>query len=127
AVVCLTGFVKRIPFHLSVGEKRRVALAGVLAMRPQVLLLYEPSQYLDPLGRLELIRLIKSLAATKIIAAHDLELVRETCERVLVLDSGRLVGDGPARTLLADARLMEEHGLEVPHSLTHHAEKHHAE
>jgi cobalt/nickel transport system ATP-binding protein len=62
---------------------------------------------------------------TKLIAAHDLELVRETCRRVLLLDGGRLVSDGPTRAVLTDARLMEEHGLEVPHSLTHHVDKHH--
>jgi cobalt/nickel transport system ATP-binding protein len=125
ARVGLTGSEQRVPFHLSGGEKRRVALAGVLAMRPEILLLDEPSMYLDPRGRRELIRLINSLTVTKVIAAHDLELVRETCRRVLVLDGGRLIRDGPARTILADAQLMEAHGLEVPHSLTHHVEQHH--
>src|SRR5207249_10077773 len=96
--VGLAGAEARVPFHLSGGEKRRVALAGVLAMRPQVLLLDEPSQHLDPRGRRELIRLINSLAVTKVIAAHDLELIRETCRRVLVLVGGRLDSDGPVRT-----------------------------
>jgi cobalt/nickel transport system ATP-binding protein len=125
--VGLAGFEQRVPFHLSGGEKRRAALAGVLAMRPEILLLDEPSMYLDPRGRRELIGLINSLAVTKVIAAHDLELIRATTRRVLVLDGGRLVADGPVRTILADARLMEKHGLEVPHSLTHHgeAEGHH--
>jgi cobalt/nickel transport system ATP-binding protein len=127
ARVGLVGFEQRVPFHLSGGEKRRVALAGVLAMRPEILLLDEPSMYLDPRGRRELIGLINSLTVTKIIAAHDLELVRETCRRVLVLDGGRLIGDGPTRALLADARLMEAHGLEVPHSLSYHVEKHHGD
>src|SRR5438128_3081900 len=81
ARVGLTGFEQRVPFHLSGGEKRRVALAGVLAMRPQILLLDEPSQHLDPRGRRELIRLIDCLPVTKVIAAHDLELVRETFRR----------------------------------------------
>src|SRR5262249_9332075 len=80
----------RVPFHLSGGEKRRVALAGVLAMRPEILLLDEPSMYLDPRGRRELIRLLKALPGTKMIAAHDLELVLQTCGRVLLLDRGRL-------------------------------------
>jgi cobalt/nickel transport system ATP-binding protein len=118
--VGLAGFEQRVPFHLSGGEKRRAALAGVLAMRPELLLLDEPSIYLDPRGRRELIRLINRLPGVKVIAAHDLELVRETCRRVLVLDRGRLVADGPTRTVLADAALMEAHGLEVPHSLSHH-------
>ena len=125
--VGLSGFEQRVPFHLSSGEKRRVALAGVLAMRPEILLLDEPSIYLDPRGRRELIRQIKGLRVLKVIAAHDLELIRETCARVLVLDHGRLVADGPTRAILADAALMEAHGLEVPHSLSHHRgdEQHH--
>ncbi|HLJ96212.1 MAG TPA: ABC transporter ATP-binding protein [Gemmataceae bacterium] len=127
ARVGLTGFEQRVPFHLSGGEQRRVALAGVLALRPEILLLDEPSLCLDPRGRRELIQLVNSLAVTKVIAAHDLELIRETCQRVLVLDGGRIVGDGLTRTILADARLMEKHGLEVPHSLTHHLDKHHGE
>jgi len=127
ATVGLQGFEPRVPFHLSGGEKRRVALAGVLAMQPEILLLDEPSIHLDPRGRRELIRLISKLTVTKVIAAHDLELIRETCGRVIVLDGGRVVADGPSRTILADARLMEAHGLEVPHSLSHHAEtqRHH--
>jgi cobalt/nickel transport system ATP-binding protein len=115
--VGLTGLEQRVPFHLSGGEKRRAALAGVLAMRPAILLLDEPSMYLDPRGRREFIRLINGLAGTRIIASHDLELILETCERTLVLDHGRLMADGSARQLLADAALMEAHGLEVPHSL----------
>jgi cobalt/nickel transport system ATP-binding protein len=123
ATVGLQGLEQRVPFHLSGGEKRRVALAGVLAMRPEILLLDEPSVHLDPRGRRQLIHLIQKLTVTKVIAAHDLELVRETCTRVLVLDGGRLAADGPARAILADAKLMEAHGLEVPHSLTHHADR----
>jgi cobalt/nickel transport system ATP-binding protein len=122
--VGLTGLERRMPFHLSGGEKRRAALAGVLAMRPEILLLDEPSLHLDPRGRRELIRLINRLPGTKIIAAHDLELILETCQRTLILDQGRLVADGPARQLFADANLMEVHGLEVPHSLTYHAMPH---
>lgn len=115
--VNLSGFEGRVPHHLSGGEKKRVALAGVLAMRPAVLLLDEPSQHLDPRGRRGLIRLIQGLEGTKLIATHDLEMVLETCSRVLLLDAGRLIADGAPRTLLADAELMERHGLEVPYSL----------
>lgn len=115
--VGLSGFDERVPFQLSGGEKRRVALAGVLAMRPEVLLLDEPSMYLDPRGRRELIVLINQLAVTKIIAAHDLDLILDTCRRTLVLDQGRLIADGPTEMLLADDDLMEAHGLEVPYRL----------
>jgi cobalt/nickel transport system ATP-binding protein len=115
--VGMTGQEQRVPFHLSGGEKRRVALAGVLAMRPSILLLDEPSMYLDPRGRRELIALIGTLGGTQVIASHDLEMILRTCERTVLLDHGKLIADGPTRTLLADAALMEEHGLEVPASL----------
>ena len=117
ATVGLAGFEGRVPFHLSGGEKRRVALAGVLAMRPEVLLLDEPSMYLDPRGRRELIGLINGLPGTKVVASHDLEFILQTCGRVLLLDQGRLVADGPAPRILADGPLVEAHGLEVPYSL----------
>jgi energy-coupling factor transporter ATP-binding protein EcfA2 len=122
--VGLTGFEQRVPFHLSSGEKRRVALAGVLALSPEILLLDEPSAHLDPRGRRELIKLINSLEGTKLIASHDLELILRTCTRALVLDTGRLIADGPARTILSDKVLMESHGLEVPHSLMYHHHPH---
>jgi cobalt/nickel transport system ATP-binding protein len=125
--VGLLGMEDRVPYHLSGGEKRRVAIAGVLAMRPEILLLDEPSMYLDPRGRRELIGLLDRLPGTRIIASHDLEMIRAACRRVLVLDRGRLVADGPVGSVLANAELMNAHGLEVPHSLTHHApgEQHH--
>ncbi len=115
--VGLAGFDERVPFHLSGGEKRRVALAGVLAMRPEILLLDEPSMHLDPRGRREFIRFLNGLAVTKVIASHDLELILETCQRAVIIDGGRIIADGLARSLFADASLMEAHGLEVPHSL----------
>jgi cobalt/nickel transport system ATP-binding protein len=117
--VGMTGQEQRVPFHLSGGEKRRVALGGVLAMRPSILLLDEPSMYLDPRGRRELIALIGTLGGTRVIASHDLELILRTCERTLLLDHGQLIADGPTRTVLANAVLMDEHGLEVPASLKH--------
>ena len=123
--VGLTGFEQRVPFHLSGGEKRRVALAGVLAMRPEILLLDEPSMYLDPRGRRELVELINGLPVTKLIAAHDLEFILRTCQRAILLDGGKVIADGAVRKIFADRELMEKHGLEVPHSLTPHAEKHH--
>jgi cobalt/nickel transport system ATP-binding protein len=108
---------QRSPQLLSGGEKRRVALAGVLAMRPDIFLLDEPSMYLDPRGRSDLLGLVSSLPGTRILASHDLEMILQTCERTLLLDQGRLIADGRTRELLANAALMEAHGLEVPYSL----------
>jgi cobalt/nickel transport system ATP-binding protein len=115
--VGLSGFESRVPFHLSGGEKRRAAIAGILAMKPDILLLDEPSMFLDPRGRRELIQLLNTLAITKIIASHDLELILDTCRRVLVLDQGRIVAGGLAEGVLGDRVLMEAHGLEVPYRL----------
>ncbi|HKA08125.1 MAG TPA: ABC transporter ATP-binding protein [Gemmataceae bacterium] len=110
--VGMTGQDDRVPFHLSGGEKRRAAIAGVLAMHPEVLLLDEPSMFLDPRGRRELIRLINDLPGTKLIASHDLALVRDTCSRVILMDAGRVVTEGKTE-ILKDSALMEEHGLEA--------------
>ena len=107
----------RVPFQLSGGDKRRAALAGVLAMRPEVLLLDEPSAFLDPRGRRDLIELIRRLPGTKLIATHDLDLVLDVCPRVLVLDAGKLFADGPACELLTHPEIIENHGLEIPHRL----------
>jgi len=115
--VGLSGFEQRVPFHLSGGEKRRVALAGVLAMQPGILLLDEPTMFLDARGRRELIGFLHDLPVTRIVASHDLEMILEICERVVVLDQGRIVAAGPARELFADKALLEAHGLEVPPSL----------
>ena len=104
----------RVPHKLSGGEKRRIALAGVLAMRPELLLLDEPSMYLDPRGRRELIELLRTLPGAMMIATHDLELVLDICPRVLLLSHGQLIADRPAREMLSDEPLMLSHGLEVP-------------
>ena len=119
AQVRLTGFENRSPHHLSRGEKRRVCLAGVLACQPRVLALDEPSSDLDPRGKRELKTLLQLIRATKIIATHDLELVVELCPRVIVLDHGKIVADGPTIELLNDEPLMLAHGLERPHILRH--------
>jgi cobalt/nickel transport system ATP-binding protein len=115
--VGLPGYGSRSPHHLSHGEKRRVCIAGLLACAPRVLLLDEPTSDLDPRGRRELKALLKGLPVTKVIASHDLEMIAELCSRVLILDHGRLVREGPARDLLNDEALMLEHGLERPHFL----------
>ena len=107
----------RLPNELSGGEKRRVALAGVLACEPEVLLLDEPTSDLDPRGRREWLPLLAGLPYAQIIASHDLEFVLKLCPRVLVMSAGRIVADGPARHVMRDEKLMLEHGLEVPESL----------
>jgi len=113
---------QRPPHRLSNGQKRRVALAGILAMNPDVLLLDEPASDLDPRGRTELIELLVGLNHTQLIAGHDLELIRLTCRRVVIFDAGRIVADGETDTLLSDEKLMHRHGLYVPHSLKSHHE-----
>ncbi|GIW84554.1 MAG: putative ABC transporter ATP-binding protein [Gemmataceae bacterium] len=103
------------PFQLSGGDKRRAALAGVLAMQPKVWLLDEPTAFLDPRGRRELLALLRTLPGAKLIATHDLDFVLELCSRVLLLDGGRLIADGSIEDIFGDAELLERHGLEVPY------------
>jgi cobalt transport protein ATP-binding subunit len=119
ARVRLSGFEDRSPHHLSLGEKRRVCLAGVLACDPAILVLDEPTSGLDPRGRRELVTLLRTLPATRIVASHDLDLVVALCSRVFVLDQGAIVASGPTAEVLSDEDLMLAHGLEKPHSLLH--------
>jgi len=119
AQVALSGFERRMPHHLSGGEKRRVCLAGVLACRPSILVLDEPTGNLDPRGRRELKQLLRGIPLTQLVATHDLELVVELCDRVVVLDQGQVVIEGPAAEVLNDEALMIAHGLERPHILRH--------
>jgi cobalt/nickel transport system ATP-binding protein len=119
AAVNLAGFEKRMPWHLSLGEKRRVCLAGVWACRPPILVFDEPTANFDPRGRREFIQLCRSLPATKIIASHDLEMILALCDRVLLLDAGQIVAQGLTKVVLADEPLMLAHGLEKPHGLLH--------
>ncbi|MGQ9682196.1 MAG: energy-coupling factor ABC transporter ATP-binding protein [Anaerolineae bacterium] len=114
AAVGAQGFEKRSPHHLSLGERKRIAIATVLAMEPEILVLDEPSSGLDPRSRRALINLLRTLPQTQLIASHDLFLVRDLCSRTLILDGGRLVADGPTEDILADAELLTAHGLELP-------------
>lgn len=111
--VKLAGMEDRVPHRLSGGEKRRVALAGILAMEPRFLLLDEPTQDLDPRGRRSLMAILKELPQGKLIASHDLDFILDTCSRTIVFDRSVIV-DGATKEVLADAVLMEQHGLEVP-------------
>jgi cobalt/nickel transport system ATP-binding protein len=107
----------RSSHHLSLGERRRVSLATVLAMEPAILGMDEPTSNLDPRNRRHLIEVVSGLNATLIIATHDLELVLDVCSRTVVMDRGKIWADGDTRSILSDARLMDRHGLEVPLSL----------
>lgn len=117
--VGVTHLRERPPYRLSAGEKRAVAIATVLAMSPDILVMDEPSSNLDPRARRRLIRQLLSFEHTKIIATHDLELVVEVCRHVLVMDAGRLVAQGPTVEILSNEQLMLAHGLERPHILRH--------
>lgn len=114
AAVGLPGFEQRQPFHLSIGQRKRAALATVLSMSPSLLVLDEPSAGLDPRGRRELINLLRGLEQTMLVSTHDMKLVAEVFPRTLIVDEGILVADGSTADILADAQLLERHGLEQP-------------
>ncbi|HOX04908.1 MAG TPA: ABC transporter ATP-binding protein [Planctomycetota bacterium] len=101
----------RPPYRLSGGEKRAAAIAGVLAMSPDVLVMDEPSSGLDPRSRRRLIGLLAGFRHTKIVAAHDLDMIRELCPRTIVLHEGRVAADGPTAGMLGDRELLERCGL----------------
>lgn len=100
--------------NLSGGEKKRIAIAGVLAMNPQVLVLDEPSAQLDPHSRRQLIELLQSLKLTQLIATHDLDLALELCDRTIVLSQGQVVFDGKTEYIMNDSAFLVEHALEPP-------------
>jgi cobalt/nickel transport system ATP-binding protein len=104
----------RPPHRLSMGERRRVAIAGVLAMGPQLLVLDEPSANLDPRARRELLELLAELDRTLLVVTHDLPFAAELCERAVILSGGRIAADGPCEDVLADAELLARHDLELP-------------
>lgn len=105
---------RRFATNLSGGEKKRVAIAGVLAMQPQVLVFDEPSAQLDPRSRRQLIQLLHQLPQTQLIATHDLDLALELCSRTIVLSQGQIVYDGPTEQVLSDPDLLTQHALEPP-------------
>ncbi len=114
AAVDMAGHRDRSPLHLSGGQRRRVALATVLACQPEVLVLDEPSTHLDPLARRELAQVLLRLEPTMLMVTHDLPYALQLCPRSVVLDDGAIVADGPTRDLLADADLLARHRLELP-------------
>lgn len=107
----------RPPYRLSQGEKRAAAIAGVLAMEPEVLVMDEPTSNLDPLSRRRLISLLKTFRHTRVIATHDLDLALEVCPRTIVIHRGCVTADGPSAEIFADAALLERSSLEAPPSL----------
>lgn len=110
----------RAPYHLSAGEKRAVAIATVLAMDPEIIVMDEPSSGLDPRARRRLIGLLGELDHTKVIATHDLDLALELCDRVIVLSQGRVAAEGDAGALLGDEEMLTSCGLELPLVLAAH-------
>ncbi|EXG80142.1 energy-coupling factor ABC transporter ATP-binding protein [Cryptosporangium arvum] len=108
-------FADRAPHHLSFGQRRRVAVATVLAMRPEILVLDEPSSNLDPASRRELAQILQSLDVTLLMVTHDLPYALELCPRSVLMDGGVIVADAPTPHLLMDAELMREHRLELPY------------
>ncbi len=117
SVVGLSGYESRSTMRLSMGERKRVCLAGVFACQPSILALDEPFSSLDPRARRTLIAILKKFPGSQIVATHDLDVVVELCHRVLLLDGGQLRASGLTNDVLGNAALMERHGLEVPYRL----------
>ena len=112
--VGMSGFERRMPHRLSLGQRKRVALATVLSMDPEVLVFDEPSAGLDPRGRRELIGVLEGLSQTLLVSTHDMRLVDEVFPRTVVMDDGRIVADGLTGAILGDDKFLEAHGLERP-------------
>ncbi|RAJ79538.1 MULTISPECIES: ABC transporter ATP-binding protein [unclassified Streptomyces] len=114
SLVGMAEFADRPPHHLSFGQRRRVAVATVLAMEPEILVLDEPSSNLDPASRRELADILRSLDVTVLMVTHDLPYALELCPRALILSGGVIAADGPTGDLLMDEDLMRDHRLELP-------------
>jgi cobalt/nickel transport system ATP-binding protein len=110
----MSGYKDRLSHHLSVGEKKRIAIATVLSMNPQILILDEPSAGLDPRARRALINLLRDLPITMLVSTHDMKLVEELFPRTIVMDEGLIVADGETNKILRDEKFLNEHGLEKP-------------
>lgn len=114
AAVQMGDYAARISYHLSTGEKKRIAIATVLSMNPEVLVLDEPTAGLDPRARRTLINLLRDLPITMLVSTHDLAMVKELFPRTVIMDNGGIVADGLTKEILTDIALLESHGLEMP-------------
>jgi len=114
SVVNMLEYAQRVSHHLSMGEKKRIAIATVLSMRPEVLVLDEPTAGLDPRARRSLINLLDELPLTMLVSTHDMLMVRDLFPRTVIMDEGCIVADGPTGKLLQDEALLNTHGLEKP-------------
>jgi cobalt transport protein ATP-binding subunit len=112
AAVGMAGFEDRRPHELSIGERKRISFATVLSMDPRLLALDEPSAGLDPRARRGLINLLNELPQAMLVSTHDMHLVKDVFRRIIVMDAGEIVADGPTETILSDIDLLERHGLE---------------
>ncbi len=112
--VQMSGFGERLSHHLSMGQKKRIAIATVLAMNPQILVLDEPSAGLDPRSRRALINFLKELPITMLVSTHDLRMVQDLFPRMVIMDEGKIAADGLTKELLQDEKLLTAHGLEIP-------------
>ena len=112
--VRMSSYRDRLSHHLSVGEKKRIAIATVLSMKPSILILDEPSAGLDPRARRTLINLLRELPITMLISTHDMRMVQELFPRTIVMDDGQVVADGMTKEILDDEKFLNEHGLEKP-------------
>jgi len=118
SLVGMLEYKDRPPHHLSFGQRRRVAVATVLAMKPEILVLDEPSSNLDPASRRELADILRSLEITMIMVTHDLPYAYELCERSLILSGGVIAADGKTKNILMDVELLKKHRLEMPVGFT---------
>lgn len=124
AKVGMSNYEERFSHHLSVGEKKRIAIATVLSMEPQILVLDEPTSNLDPRAKREIIKLLNSINITKIIASHDLQFVLNVCSRVVILNNGEKIIEGKTIDILRNEPVLLANGLEMPLSLKNNQNSH---
>ena len=110
-LVGMKGYEERSPHHLSIGEKKRISIATILSMSPEILVIDEPTANLDPRAKWEFTELVKGLPMTKIVASHDLEMVAVLCERTIILSNSKIAADDNTKSILSNTTLLERYGL----------------